>query len=330
MKGATMQRRKFITLLGGAAAAWPLAARAQQAAIPVIGFLHSGTAAASSYQVAPFRQGLNEAGFVEGRNMAIEFRWAEGRLDRLRDLAADLVHRQVTVIVTQNATTPAAKAATSTIPIVFVSGGDPVEAGLVTSLNRPGGNVTGVSFTSTPLNPKRLELLHELVPKPAVIALLLDPNVANSDAQLRNMEAAAHKLGRQILIVKAETENEIEAAFATIVQAGAGALFVDSSALYNTRRRQLAALAAHHALPSSSSLREYVVAGGLMSYGASDEDAYRRGGLYVGRILKGEKPGELPVELPTRYELVFNLATAKALRLEIPPKVLALADEVIE
>jgi putative ABC transport system substrate-binding protein len=325
-----IQRRSFLTLLGGAAAAWPLAARAQQAAMPVIGFLDSRVAGAASYQVEAFRRGLSEAGFVEGRNVAIEFRWADDQLDRLPALAADLVRHRAAVILTSNITTPAAKAATSTTPIVFVSGSDPVEAGLVTSLNRPGGNATGVSFTSTPLNPKRLELLHELVPKPALIAVLMDPNNRGSEDPLGDVEAAARALGRQVLIVKAGTESEIDAAFATIVRAGAGALFVGTGAFYNSRRRQLAVLAARHALPASSSLREFVVAGGLMSYGASNTDAYRRGGLYVGRILKGAKPGEMPVELPTRYELVFNLATAKALRLEIPAKLLALADEVIE
>jgi putative tryptophan/tyrosine transport system substrate-binding protein len=324
-----MKRREFITLTGGVAA-WPLAARAQQPALPVIGYLDSKVAAASSHQVAGFRQGLNEAGFVEGRNVSIEFRWAEGQLDRAPALAADLVRRQVAVIVVNNTFTPAAKAATSTIPIVFVSGDDPVAAGLVTSLNRPGGNVTGVSFTTTPLNPKRLELLHELVPKPAVIALLWDSNTRDSERQLRDVETAARALGRQILIVKAGSESEFDAAFATMVQAGAGALFVGAGAFYTSRRRQLVALAGHHALPASYPLREFVVAGGLMSYGASDTDAYRRGGLYVGRILNGAKPGDLPVELPTRYELVFNLATAKALRLDIPAKLLALADEVIE
>jgi putative ABC transport system substrate-binding protein len=322
-----MKRREFITLAGGAAA-WSLAARAQQPAMPVIGWLDNTTEAGTAARVSAFRQGLNESGFVEGRNVAIEFRWADGQLDRLPVLAADLVRRRVAAIVVNNTATSAAKAATSTIPIVFVTGGDPVEAGLVTSLSRPGGNVTGVSFTATPLNPKRLELLHELVPKPALIAVLMDANLL--EVQLREMEAAARALGRQILIVKAGNEREIEAAFATIVQAGTGALFVGAGAFYNSRRRQIVALAGRHALPASYHLREFVVAGGLMSYGSSDTDAYRRGGLYVGRILKGAKPSDLPVELPTRYELVFNLATAKALRLEIPPKLLALADEVLE
>ena len=326
-----MRRREFITLLGGASSlAWPFGARAQQPAMPVIGYLNSQVEAASSYQVAAFRQGLSEAGFVESRNVAIEYRWAEGQLDRLPALAADLVRRGVTVIVANNTSTPTAKAATSTIPIVFVSGGDPVEDGLVTSLNRPGGNVTGVSYTSVPLNPKRLELLHELVPKPAVIAVLLDTNGPTLETQLRDIEAAARALGRQILIVKAGTESEIDAAFATIVQAGATALFVGTTAFYVSRRRQLVALAARRALPASNSNREYVVAGGLMSYGASDTDAYRRGGLYVGRILKGEKPGEMPVELPSKYELVINFATAKALGLALPHSLLSRADELIE
>jgi putative ABC transport system substrate-binding protein len=327
-----MRRREFLTLLGtSAAAVRPLAARAQQRATPVIGYLDSKVAAGASHQVAGFRQGLSEAGFVEGRNVAIEFRWAEDQIDRLPALAADLVRRQVAVIIVNNASAPAAKAATSTIPIVFVSGDDPVAAGHVTSLNRPGGNLTGVSFTQSPLNPKRLELLHELVPEALrSIAVLMDSTAPALEAQLRGMEAAARALGRQILIVKAGTESEINAAFATMVQAGAGALFVAAGSFYVSRRRQLVALAARHALPASFGSREFVALGGLMSYGASDTDAYRRGGIYVGRILKGEKPGDLPVELPTRYELVFNLATAKALKIDIPTKLLALADEVIE
>ena len=324
-----MRRRDFISLLGGVAA-WPRMARAQLVTMPVIGYLDSKVAAASSHQVEAFRKGLGEAGFVEGRNVAIEFRWAEDQRDRLPELAADLVRRRVAAIVANSPGAPVAKAATSTIPVVFVFAGDPVEAGLVTSLSRPSGNVTGVSFTTTPLNPRRLELLHELVPKPAVIALLSDPNTGNFERQLRDLELAARSLGRQVLNVRAGTESEIDAAFETIVQAGVGALFVGSGPFYNSRRRQLAVLAARYALPASSNARAFVEAGGLMSYGASDTDAYRRGGLYVGRILKGEKPGDLPVELPTRYELVFNLATARTLKLDIPPKLLAIADELIE
>jgi putative tryptophan/tyrosine transport system substrate-binding protein len=321
-----MRRREFIAGLGGAAA-WPLAARAQQASMPVIGWLDN-TAASTTNRLAAFRQGLSAAGFVEGRNVSIDYRFAGDQIDRLPTLAADLVRERVAVIVTNNTAIAVAKAATSTIPIVFVTGGDPVELGLVTSLNRPGGNLTGVSFNTAPLNPRRLGLLHELVPKPAVIAVLMDANFP--EALIREMDAAAGKLGRQILIVKAENEREIDAAFATIVQAGAGALFVGTGAFFNSRRRQIVALAARHALPASYHLREFVEAGGLMSYGASDTDAFLRGGLYVGRILKGEKPADLPVELPTKYELVFNLAAAKAINLDIPAKLLALADEVFE
>jgi len=320
-----IRRREFVMLLGGVAA-WPLAAQAQQPAVPVIGYLESKGAAASAYQVEAFRKGLSEAGFVEGRNVAIEYRWADDQLDRLPGMAADLVRRRVAAIVTVNASTPAAIAATSTIPIVFVSGSDPVEDGLVTNLSRPGRNVTGVSYNSAALTARRLELLHELVPKGVIIAALMDPGSRRRDAELQSVRA----LGRQIVVETAGTESEIDAAFAAIVQAGAGALFIGPSPLYNSRRRQLAVMAARHGLPSSSPLREFVLAGGLMSYSARDTDAYRRGALYVGRILKGEKPGGMPVELPTKYELVINLATAKALGLTVPPSLLAIADEVIE
>jgi putative tryptophan/tyrosine transport system substrate-binding protein len=321
-----VNRREFIAGIGGAAAS-PLVARAQQPAMLVVGWLDI-TAASTTNRLAAFRLGLSAAGFVEGRNVSIEYRFAEDQIDRLPALAADLVRKRVAAIVTNNNATAVAKAATSTIPIVFITGGDPVEAGLVTSLSRPGGNVTGVSFTSAPLNPRRLEVLHELVPKPAVIAALIDTNFG--EAPIRQLDTAAGKLGRQIRMVKAGNESEIDAAFATFVQAGAGALFVGTGAFFNSRRQQIVALAARSALPASYHLREFVEAGGLMSYGASDTDAFRRGGIYVGRILKGEKPADLPVELPTRYELVLNRATAKALRLEIPAKLLALADEVIE
>jgi putative tryptophan/tyrosine transport system substrate-binding protein len=280
--------------------------------------------------VTAFRQGLNDAGFVEGHNVRIEFRWADNQLDRLPALTADLVRRRVSIIVANGTAASAAKAATTTIPIVFVSGDDPIDQGLITSLSRPGGNITGVSFLTSPLNPKRLELLHELVPKSAVIAILLDATV-NPDTVLRDIEAAALILGRDTLILKPETEAEINAAFASIVrQPGAHALFVGTGPFLTSLRRQIAALAARHALPGSYGSREFVELGGLMSYGASPTDAYRRGGTYVSRILKGEKPGDLPVELPTKYELVINLATAKALGLDIPPKLIALADEVIE
>jgi putative ABC transport system substrate-binding protein len=293
--------------------------------MPVVAWLIN-TAAVSAATFSAFRQGLSEAGFVDGRNVTIQFLYADNQLDRLPALAAELVRRRVAVIVTNNTTTPAAKIATSTIPIVFVSGGDAVDAGLVTSLNRPGGNVTGVSWIADTLNPKRLELTHELVPKPATIAVLWDPNIPG----LPTIEAAARALGREIFVVKAGTEHEFGDAFAEITQARASALFFGNGAFYFSKFRQLVALASRHALPASYHRREFVEAGGLMSYAASVEDATRRGGIYVGRILKGEKPSDLPVELPTRYELVFNLATAKALKLEIPPKLLAIADEVIE
>jgi len=325
-----MRRREFVTLLGGAAA-WPIAARAQQPAVPVIGFLGSTTAADSVYRVSAFRDGLKEAGFIDGHNVAIEFRWAENKLDRLPALATDLVQRHVAVIFGTNITVRAARAATSTIPIVFVIGGDPIASGLVTSLGRPGGNITGVSFASTTLQPKRLELLHELVPPPATIAWLRDPNSPSFEIEARDVEAAARELGRHILNLTASSPREIDAAFATIVQSRAGALLIGNSALFGNRRRQLAALATRHGLPAISYIREFVVAGGLMSYGASDSDAYRRAGShYVPRILKGAKPGDLPVEMPSKYELVVNVVVAKALGLNIPPKLLALADEVIE
>jgi putative tryptophan/tyrosine transport system substrate-binding protein len=322
-----MNRREFIAGLGGAVA-WPVVARAQQRAMRVVGFLDHTTETGSRNRVSAFRQGLSAAGFLEGRDAVVEFRWANGQLDQLPALAADLVRRRVDAIVTNNTTTPAAKAATSTIPIVFVTGGDPVRAGLVTSLNQPGGNVTGLSFNSAPLSARRLQFLDELVPKPAVIAVLMDANLDEDLSQ--DVDAASRALGRQTLIVRVRDEREVEAAFATIVQAGVGALFVGPGAFFYSRRRQIVALAARHGLPASYHLREFVEAGGLMSYGASDADAYRRAGLYVGRILKGDKPSELPIELPTKYELLFNLAAAKALKLDIPAKLLALADEVIE
>ena len=325
-----MRRRAFITLLGGAAAAWPLAARAQQS-MPVIGLLEATTAVDSVYRVSAFRDGLKEAGFIDGHNVAIEFRSAENKLDRLPALAADLAHRQVAVIVGQNITMHAARAATSTIPIVFVIGSDPIASGLVTSLSHPGGNITGVSFASTTLQPKRLELLHELVPPPATIAWLRDPNAPSFDIEARDVEAAARELGRNILSLTASSPREIDAAFATVVQSRAGALLIGNSPLFGNRRRQLAALATRHGLPAISYIREFVMAGGLMSYGASDSAAYRRAGShYVPRILKGAKPSDLPVEMPTKYELVISVVAAKALGLDIPPKLLALADEVIE
>ena len=330
---AKMKRREFMTLLGGAAAAWPLAAHAQQPVMPVIGFLSGQTAQAFAPVAASFRRGLNEVGYVEGQNVAIEYRWAEGRLDRLPPLAADLVRRQVAVIAATGGNNSAlvAMAATSTIPIVFTSNDDPVKRGLVASLNRPGGNVTGVSWFAAELGPKRLGLLHELVPKAAVMAALLDPNAPEIETELRDLEAAGRAIGRQILFVKAADERDFAASFGTIVQAGAGGLLLGSGAFFFGRRRQLATMAARHALPAIGPLRSFAEAGGLMSYGASDTDAYRcAGSHYVARILKGTKPGDLPVEMPTKYELVINVVAAKALGLEIPDRLLALADEVIE
>ena len=324
-----MRRREFITLLGGAAA-WPLAARAQQPAMPVVGFLRSTPATGFAYIVDSFRQGLNDAGFVEGKNVAIEYRWADNQQDRLPGLAADLMRRQVAAIV--GAGVPAAqagKAATATTPIVFVIGADPVRVGLVASINRPGGNITGVVF-SVDLVAKLLGMLHELVPKASIIAVLRDPNGADVERQSRDLEEAARAIGRQILMVNAANEREFHAAFAKVVQAGAGGLLIPSSVFFFSQRRLLVALAARHALPTVYNLREYAEVGGLISYGPSQSDAYRRAGVYVGRILKGEKPGDLPVELGTKFDLVINLATAKAFGVEIPPKLLALADEVIE
>jgi putative tryptophan/tyrosine transport system substrate-binding protein len=324
-----MKRREFIALLGTAAAAWPLAARAQQPTMPVIGFLRSTPATGFAYTVDPFRQGLNDAGFVEGKNVAIEYRWADNQQDRLPGLAADLMRRKVAAIV--GGGVPAAqagKAATATTPIVFVIGADPIRVGLVASINRPGGNITGVVFSVVVA--KLLGMLHELVPKASIIAVLRDPNGAEVESQSRDLEEAARAIGRQILMVNAANEREFHAAFAKVVQAGAGGLLIIPTVFFFSQRRQLVALAARHALPTIYSLREFAEVGGLISYGPSQSDAYRRAGVYVGRILKGEKPGDLPVELATKFDLVINLATAKAFGVEIPPSLLALADEVIE
>jgi putative ABC transport system substrate-binding protein len=322
-----MRRRAFITLLGGAAVAWPLAARAQQA-MPVVGFLRDTAAAGAAHLVTAFRQGLQEAGLVEGQNVVIEYRWADDHKDRLPDLAADLARRGVAIIVANNQSTPAAKAATTTIPIVFVAGGDPILDGLVNNLSRPGGNVTGVSFISGPLDGKRLGLLHELVPKASAIAVLLDPNQRGTEPQ--KIEEAARTLRRKVLITRVVSEGEFDAAFAMMVRSKVGAVFVGSGAFFLGQRRKLVALAASHRLPASYNQREYVEAGGLMSYGASQTDAYRRAAVYVARIIRGEKPATLPVQLPSKYELVVNLATARALKIAFPPILLALADEVIE
>jgi putative ABC transport system substrate-binding protein len=318
-----------MTMVGGAAA-WPLAAHAQQPAMPVVGFLRSTAAASSGELVGAFRQGLREAGFVEGQNVTVEYRFADDQDDRIPGLAAEFVRRQVAVIYANGVAVPAVKATTATIPIVFTTGFDPVRTGFVASLSRPGGNVTGVVFTTTDLAAKQLGLLQELAPKAAIIAVLGDPNLPELEVELRDLEAAGRAIGRQILVVKAARETEFNAAFATVVQGGAGALLVRGGPILHNRRRQLVALAIRHALPASYTSRDYPEVGGLMSYGPSLTDAHRRAGIYVGRILKGAKPADLPVEMATKFDLVINLATAKATNLDIPPMLLARADEVIE
>jgi putative ABC transport system substrate-binding protein len=325
-----VKRRDFMALLGGAAASWPITARAQQAAMPVIGFLRSTSAASSAQLVAAFRQGLKEAGFVEGQDVIIDFRWGDDHPERLSELAADLVRRPAAVIIGNVLATRAAMAATTAIPIVFVGGSDPIRTGLVANLNRPGGNVTGVVFTSVDLTAKRLGLLHELVSKSAVIAALFDPAAPEAELQMRDAQEAGRTIGRQVLIVKAADEGDFVSAFATIVQARAGGLLLGGGPFLLSRRRQLATMAARHTLPAIGITRSFAEAGLLMSYGSSQTDAYRRAGDYAGRILKGAKPADMPVELATKFDLVINLATVKGLDLEIPPTLLAIADEVIE
>jgi putative ABC transport system substrate-binding protein len=326
-----MQRRDFLGVLGGAVA-WPLAARAQQPAMPVIGFLSGQSANIAAANIAAFRRGLNEAGFAEGRSVAVEYRWTNGQYDRLPVLVDELIRRQATVIVAASGAVVAlaAKAATTTIPIVFVIGADPVKHGLVASLNHPGSNITGVSFLVNELGAKRLGLLSELVPAPAAIAILMNPNNADADTEVKDVQEAAAVTGRRILVLKAINTGEIEPAFGMLAQRGAGGLLVGADAFFGSQRHQIIALAARHAIPAIYTIREYAEAGGLMSYGTSFTDGHRLAGVYAGRILKGEKPADLPVMQSTKFELVINLKTAKALGLEIPPTLLALADEVIE
>jgi putative tryptophan/tyrosine transport system substrate-binding protein len=327
-----VNRRAFITLLGGAAAAWPLAARAQQPAMPVVGFLNSTSAAAWRRFVESFRRGLGETGFIEGQNIAIEFRWAEGQYDRLPVLAAELVRRQVAVIVATggDASGRAAKAATATIPIVFTSGADPVREGLVASFNRPGGNATGVNVLLTAMEGKRLGLLREMVPTAALITVLLNPVAATFDGQLNDVQAAARSVGQQLRILRASNDAEIDAAFATAAELRVEALLVAADPFFLSRRERLVGLASRYAIPAIYELREYAAAGGLMSYGVSLAEAYRLVGVYTGRILKGEKPADLPVQQLTKFEFVINLKTAKALALEVPARLLSFVDEVIE
>jgi putative ABC transport system substrate-binding protein len=326
-----VKRREFITLLGGAAA-WPLAARAQQPGMPVMGFLDSGSRIANAHLVAAFRQGLNETGYAEGQDVAIEYRWAEGDYNRLPALAADLVRRQVSVIVATGGEPSgrAAKAATTTIPIVFDSTSSPVELGWVTSLNRPGGNMTGVNQMVGELVRKELGLLHELILQAQVIAMLVDPNFPSTESVVTNAQTAAGALGRNLQVLTAGGEQDFDTVFTTLVQQRTSALFVAPAPFFYRQRDRIIALAARHAIPTLYVRREFAAAGGLMSYGTSLADTYRQVGIYAGRVLKGAKPADLPVVQPTRFDLVINLKTAKALGLEIPPMLLARADEVIE
>ena len=325
-----MRRRDLITLLGGAAA-WPLAARAQQSAMPAIGFLSTGSAASFASPLAAFHRGLNDNGYVDGQNVKIEYRWVEGRYDQLPALAAELVQRQVSVIAAcTGPAARAAKAATSTIPVIFMSGADPMKLGLVTSLNRPGGNVTGATFFAQGLEPKCMELLHELVPNATGVAALINPNYPEAETLSKELLRAANAIGLQSVILRASSESSIDAAFGSLIEQRLGALMVAGDPFFYDQRDRLVALAARHAVPTAYFLREFAVAGGLMSYGTSVADAWRQTGVYVGRILKGDKPADLPVFLPTKFEFVINLKTAKALGLAVPVALQVTADEVIE
>jgi putative ABC transport system substrate-binding protein len=325
-----MKRREFITLLGSAAAGWPLAARAQQPKWPVIGFLSSGSPDLFAHLLSAFQRGLAETGYVEGRNVTIEYRWAQGVNDRLPALAADLVGHQVNVIVANAPASPAAKAATGSIPIVFLSGFDPVEIGLVTSLSRPGGNVTGITGLGVELGPKRLELLHEVVPAQAALALLINPGGHSAEIQSRQIAAAAYARGLNLHVLHASAAHEFDAAFKKLLELRLSGLVISADAYFNSRATEIAALALRHAVPAIYQYREFAASGGLMSYGGSLTDTYRQVGVYSGRVLKGEKPADLPVQQATKVELIVNLKTAKTLGLEMPPTLLARADEVIE
>jgi ABC-type uncharacterized transport system substrate-binding protein len=328
---AKVKRREFITLLGGVAA-WPLAARAQQTEMPVIGFLGSALAAPNAHYLAAFRQGLGEAGYIEGRNVAIEYRWAENRYDRLPALAAELVRRPVAVIVASGGpvAAQAAKAATSTIPIVFTASSNPVKLGLVASLNRPGGNVTGSAMLTAELDAKRLAILHELVPTARVIGALVNPDRTDVEAQSRDAQEAGRALGLEIVILSASNELEIDTTFASLAGQGIRALLVGADPFFNSRREQMVAVAARHAVPAVYMTRDFAEAGGLMSYGASIAEGYRQAGIYAGQILKGAKPADLPVVQSSKFELVINAETARMLGLTVPPSLLSTADAVIE
>jgi putative tryptophan/tyrosine transport system substrate-binding protein len=323
-------RRQFILTLGGTALTWPRTAHAQQPAMPVIGFLSGRSPGEAASAVAAFRLGLGDLGYIEGKNVTIEYRWADGQYDQLSALAADLVRLRVSVILAAGGSGLAAKAATTTIPIVFTHGGDPVQEGLVASLNRPGGNATGVVFFSSVLGAKRLELLRQLMPKETTFGVLVNPNIPETKAERTDVQAAAQAIEQQVVILDVRSDRDIETAFATFVQRGVGALLGGAGPFLLSHRERIVALAARHAMPAIYSNREYVVAGGLMSYGTSITDGYRQAGIYTGRILKGEKPADLPIVQSTKFELVINLKTAKTLGLTVPQNLLVAADEVIE
>jgi putative tryptophan/tyrosine transport system substrate-binding protein len=325
-----VKRREFITLLGGAAAAWPLTARAQQPAMPVVGFLNGQAAAGFTHLVAAFRRGLAEVGYVEGQNVAIEYRWADGDADRLRVLAEELIRLRVAVIASGGGAQAVAKAATASIPIVTTLGGDPVRSGLVESIRRPGGNLTGVSVFTVDIEAKRLEMMHELVPKTAIIGVLMYRNYFLFDTQLQEVQAAAQRLHREVRILDASSDSEIDTAFAAFAEVRVGGVVLVGNEFFNNRREYLVAMSVRYGLPAIHENREFTVAGGLMSYGTNVPDVYRQVGIYTGRVLKGESPAELPVLQPTKFDIAVNLKTAKALGIDVPTSILLRADEVIE